>query len=256
MQSVPFRVDKVALASLLDNFRKILFLDLKDVFGNDDYLIVFDNFDILPFSKVKSNNQALVGNKQSDQKILCIYLKVMSTISKFCQTIFLAAVFSEYEFYFPHFIDPRGRIYSAISHPLNPQGFCSARFLLTLGLPSSLPQKSTLYGEEYLTSSEVEGFDVSCSGAQILGGLSNDISVLLATNFMVLKTSAEDVSSKQSIYTHTLAAIRTRLDTYKYPVQNPLFKTQVLNVFNRDFIKGWVLRYLYSEGVISHVQNN
>lgn len=277
LQSTAFAVDEVAFNSVLSNFNEILLKSLKSTFENNDkFLVAFDikkDFDgpktLLSYAKVHANN-SLLTNQISGTDLLPLYLKVVSVIANLCQCLFLANTLIGKQFFYPHFLDSRGRVYSATSHPLHPQGYCIARFLITLAAcpPQSTVQRSELYDSQYSRSSPVVGLDVSCSGAQVLGGLSMSVKALLDTNFIVRNDSVVE-KTKKSVYTYTLAAFLTSLDDFSFPVQPSSIKLLVLNqddvddllrkevrsAIDRDYMKGWVMRYLYSEGHHSRAEH-
>ncbi len=90
------------------------------------------------------------------------------------------------------------------------------------------------------------GLDVTCSGAQIIGGIIQDTRMLLDTNFIVKKD--QKVDSKRSIYTEILNALMPEVKYYLKILNIYVVEEAVLSVMNRDFIKGWTMRFLYSEG--------
>lgn len=90
------------------------------------------------------------------------------------------------------------------------------------------------------------GLDVTCSGAQIIGGIIQDTRMLLDTNLIVKKD--QKVDSRRSIYTEILNALMPEVKYYLKNLNIYGVEEAVLSVMNRDFVKGWTMRFLYSEG--------
>ena len=101
-------------------------------------------------------------------------------------------------------------------------------------------------------NSDLIGLDVACSGAQIIGGLIKDISVLLDTNLIIKKNT--QVNIKKSIYTEILTEFLEIFKKSTLLVDREKVKKEILEIINRDFIKGWTMRFLYSETDYSRAQ--
>jgi hypothetical protein len=160
----------------------------------------------------------------------------------------LALAYQEQDLYFPIFIDSRGRVYYNSGHGLNPQGGKLARFLLTLknSYTHNEIHKKKLYDFSINVNYDLVGLDVTCSGAQIIGGIIQDTKMLLDTNLIVKKN--QKVDSKRSIYTEILNALMPEVKDYLRSLNKYGVEKAVLSVMNRDFVKGWTMRFLYSEG--------
>jgi len=100
-------------------------------------------------------------------------------------------------------------------------------------------------------NSNLVGLDVTCSGAQILGGLIKDEKMLLDTNLFVKKNLEQ--KNKRSIYTVVLELLLEKLEKKDF-FYNDEIKFLILKKITRNFVKGWTMRFLYSESNYSRTQ--
>jgi len=137
LQSSTFVIDKKALKYLDDNFLTCLDDYLKHTFDeSEEYKLIFhlkeDKTEayILSYEEVKEKNE--LYKTHNNKTLKKIFQKTMNLVFMFIDIFFLANTFKEQEFYYPVFIDSRGRIYYSGGTGLHPQGNEIARFLLTL----------------------------------------------------------------------------------------------------------------------------
>jgi len=98
------------------------------------------------------------------------------------------------------------------------------------------------------------GLDVTCSGAQIIGGIIQDTRMLLDTNLIVKKD--QKVDSKRSICTEILNALMPEVKDYLKNLNIYGVEGAVLSVMNQDFVKGCLIfgRKLFS-GSLKNIIN-
>jgi hypothetical protein len=256
LQSIPFVIDKKALEYLDNNFLICLDDYLNSTFDNsEEYKLIFRLNDekteatVISFEEAKDLNTKT--KKYSDNILKKVFQKTTNLIFWFIDIFFLANALKEYEFYYPVFIDSRGRIYYSAGTGLHPQGNEIARFLLTLKTSNeeSINKRyKELFKKKVEVNSNLVGLDVTCSGAQILGGLIRNEKMLFDTNLFVNKNSKQE--KKLSLYTVILESLLEKLEKQNFWPNNEV-KSFILKKITRDFIKGWTMRFLYSEGNFS-----
>jgi hypothetical protein len=209
------------------------------------------------------------------------YKKFLVYIFKFIFDCKVAQLFKNYTLWFSTFVDFRSRVYF-LGNSIKPQGDILSKFLLDLstsaktkfskdalelkGKLQSLKVNKTLKGKQFFELKKLEfkssstiGLDVSSSGAQILSGLSGHEKGLLSTNFLKEGNINKDNDFYEEIREKFLNYFSTQKKKIKalpptklylgldVKVSLELFALFEL-IFDRQFVKGWSMRFFYSEG--------
>jgi hypothetical protein len=209
------------------------------------------------------------------------YKKFIYLILKFILDYKIAHLLKNYTLWFSTFVDFRSRIYfTGIS--IKPQGNILSKFLLDLsasgrnttskealilkGKLECLEANKTLKGKQFFElrklefkSSSTIGLDVSSSGAQILSGLSGYKKGLLSTNLLREGTAGEDNDFYLEILEKFLNYFSVQKKKIKLLSSTKLYLGLSIKVslelfdlfeliFDRQFVKGWSMRFFYSEG--------
>lgn len=169
----------------------------------------------------------MAKKKKSIDKFNIKYKAVMSCWLKFEYMIKLANILSDHDFYFPVFLDGRGRFY-VMGFGIFPHGDSLAKLLLILKIGEiktnvtsdeeaqleKLLKKEIIKGKDFFEfrklsqkNRNVISLDVSNSGPQILAGLAGYKKGLIDTNFFVDKIN-ENNFIKEDLYTNVLTKMQ------------------------------------------------
>lgn len=189
------------------------------------------------------------------------YNNMFASICEFFHILFLAKQFKDKIIYFSYFLDVRGRIYETTSYGLSPQGNSLSRFLLCLydnntneNFNLENLQTFNIFNNNILINHNTYGIDVSCSGLQIIGGLTLNLNILEDTNFIIKK---DEINNQvKSIYSKLLEGILNDLKNENllnalkcdFNIITPDILKDLYLIIDRDFIKKWTIKYIYSEG--------
>lgn len=281
LQQHAFKIDKKNLDYMRNNLYESLLQYLNET-SRKKKLNWNECFDILETTTeqifiFKSEKTFLFDQNLSKETVnyrARIFTTTINILAKFFYTIGLASLFEKTDLYFKCFMDNRMRVYYH-AFGLNPQGDVLSKALLRLNINNtttgnlktsaeniiklSNSKSSKQFWEELEQSTEIVKADVSCSALQILGAVCAEEAALIDTNFMKVKGNANN-SEKQDAYVKILTTLKKRLEeTEQHP--DPIKTQNVLNLIkeftsnqlDRSFIKGWTMRYLYSEGHYTRV---
>lgn len=115
--------------------------------------------------------------------------------------------------------------------------------------------KRTKGGKDYWKITEklnsaVATIDVSNSGLQILGALTGELQALKSTNLITQQVK----ETKEDLYRNVLYIFQEHALSSPMVKKHAPFKQFVIQQITRDFMKGWVMRFVYSEGHFSRAQ--
>lgn len=115
--------------------------------------------------------------------------------------------------------------------------------------------KRTKGGKDYWKITEklnsaIATIDVSNSGLQILGALTGELQALESTNLITQQVK----ETKEDLYRNILDIFKEHALFSTMVKKHAPFKQFVRQQITRDFMKGWVMRFVYSEGHFSRAQ--
>lgn len=278
LQGVEHRINKKLLYQIINNYGICLYHELNrkagdwaemfDLFVEEDNSMIYT---LRPLTAPPSDNF-----NYSDKKLFELKKKkmesIISKIHNFHYTITIAFLFENHGLWFRTFFDMRGRVFVDVYGP-SPQGGLVARSLIR-------PVNIHYDQEQEVNKKDIDDFvfdstensmdfwkriieqgnnntvrlDVTCSGLQIMSGLCGLQSGLEFTNF--LRSSKQEYCEIQDLYKKVmLTFIDLYLDDKTFIKDKPMtkLKHRFRNEINRDFIKGWTMRYMYSESHYSRV---
>lgn len=274
LQKTCFKINSTALQFVVLNFKKCLSeflydrdLDINEIIKEDQkktlIILNFDDYlmqnNIILHNLTENASSSLIETKKKElQHYLQRHSTFINSIIDFIFTIEIASVFENKKLFFKLFFDSRGRVYSN-GYPISPQGNILSKFLLDF-----YENNTELYVEKFQDYMNFKGaefyekshelinkdksyksLDASCSGVSIISGLVGYKNGLLKTNVLKDKTT----NQKEDYY----ALVLSRMCESVNLIKNDSIKTILLNCFTRTFIKGWVMRYVYSEGTFSRM---
>lgn len=275
LQGQAFQINE----STFSFIKQDIFLALKEFLFEKDHdiidIIKYENntLYLYNFSEYLNSQLEKVIDKESfvkDQKKvqICLnnYLTLYESVVEFFFIIELADVLRKRKLFFQAFFDNRGRIYTH-GYPLSPQGNCLSKFLLDFYTENVVEETVKLreftqqelnqnrgsdffeYVKTELNLKSYISLDASCSGISIISGLIGYKLGLIKTN--VLTELQEGEERKEDYYSLILDKIKRTIadDIQKAP--KGLDASQSLRLlghcFTRDFVKRWVIRYIYGE---------
>lgn len=274
LQKTCFKINSTALQFVVLNFKKCLAeflydrdLDINEIIKEDHkktlIILSFDDYliqnNIILHNLTENASSSLIETKKKElQHYLQRHATFINSLIDFIFTIEIASIFENKKLFFKLFFDSRGRVYSN-GYPISPQGNVLSKFLLdfyenstelyTEKLQDYMNFKGADFYEKYHElinkNKSYKSLDASCSGISIISGLVGYKNGLLKTNVLKDKTT----NQKEDYY----ALILSRMLESVNLIKNDSIKTILLNCFTRTFIKGWVMRYVYSEGTFSRM---
>lgn len=260
--------------TVYDKRGEILSLEIKRDLEPTDLLSIksFSSF-------VLGHSSGLIADEQMLENDYKIYL---GRILHFVTTFVLANIFRNYLLWFSNFVDFRSRAYFFGTF-IKPQGNCLSNFLLdfpaetknarsseeAISLKAALKKleaESVLHGKQFFElrrlefrSTSVIGLDVSSSGSQILSGLTGYAEGLIKTNliykgarnknedfYLEIRLKFLDYFNNEKNKIKTLVFDKSLLDLSVKTLLSIFDNLEV--IFDRKFVKYWVMRFFYSEG--------
>lgn len=250
----------------------------------------YKEYSLLSCDEVINKIITLNEFNQEKEKLIIKYHSIFYTIIKFIYTWKLADVLKNSEFFFTTFMDSRGRVYYK-GNSLFPQGDELAKNLLYLktevrkNLANITKEEKYQYerimlkpnlGKAFFTRRKFESgilnsvsLDVSNSGLQILSAIVGLKKGLIDTNFiqedpllvkpndlyLIILDKIKKEYQKNILILKLKNNINYMESTQLEKQQMDLLLSNYIKFINRAFIKGWIVRYIYSEGDSSRVFN-
>lgn len=211
--------------------------------------------------KKETNYKVLEEIQENFNKSMYEYRKSITMLINIFGKLYLGELFKDQKIYFNVFVDYRGRIYFS-GYPLSPTLDTLSKLLLIFfkndadytTVPRMIPKNEDKFFDELkehieITKEYIEN-DVTCSGVQIAGGLTGSLSELVLTNFII--KNGDMNHQIKDLYNTCLISLMNAINKEIKLMQDEkdiLIYQELLTIINnRSFIKGWVMRYMYSEG--------
>lgn len=275
LQGQAFQINESALNFTKKNIFYMLRAFLLDKNFNINN-IAFQNDDIIHIYNFDSYMQAAYGptvdrdDLLKDMKKFSFYLNkylvLYQAVVEFFFLLELADVLKNRKLFFQAFFDNRGRIYTH-GYPLSPQGNCFSKFLLDFYNENiSQENKAEInvdlfefekkkgsalfeYLKVQLKTNSYVSLDASCSGISIISGLIGYRLGLIKTNILTERFEGSEIKEDYYLFIKSkiIQKIQKQLITYSYDKQRVESLQVLSDCFTRDFVKKWVIRYIYGE---------
>lgn len=269
LQTMKFEINKEILNYIIKNSSLCLIKYIEKSFDDDkSWESAFkksenQEWNLLPEQEFISKGVSSKTTIEELKKWRNKYQAVISLIAQFYYTVKIATLFQNHTLFFQCFFDSRGRIYYK-SFGISPQGDILSKALLDLCDPNIKPTvhpndiQTDLNGKEFWNAImnkfalKSQKLDVTCSGLQIIAGLCGNEKGLIDTNLIKHKGVSD---CKQDLYTVILKSMDEKFPTLLEKFEQKHFNKLLIKFrnenLNRTFVKGWVMRYIYSEGNFS-----